>query len=325
EGFRNTATGFRALASNTTGHRNTADGHLALFSNSTGYRNTALGNRALYANEGGNFNTAVGDRAMQLGTSGDWNTAVGSFALHDNTEGLHNTAVGAQALFGSTSGVFNTAVGAYAMHEQAAGNRNTAIGFAAGYFWEYGSNNIAIGIGAYGASSDDGVILIGGDCGLDPCQTQTFVAGISGTAVSGVQVLVTPSHQLGVAASSARFKEQIRDLDGVSGRLLELRPVAFRYKDELVESPGEGSNPLEYGLVAEEVAAIFPELVANDRNGEPYTVRYHLLAPLLLGEVQRQQAELDRRGDEVAELRARLAELERLVDGVERSARLRVD
>ncbi len=284
----NTAVGSRALRNNTSGFSNTAVGDRAARSNSTGSYNTAVGRAALYSATNPFHNTAVGYRALVLGT-GHYNTAVGSLTLSGSTAGQANTAVGFSAM-AETSGRSNTAVGYEAMRNLSTGRANTAVGESAGLLWTSGSFNIAIGGYVFGEASDSSVIRIGNDS----FQSKTFVAGIHGATVSGgSQVFINSSHQLGTLTSSARFKRDIDDLEGVSDRLLALRPVSFRYKDEIVE-PEEGENPLEFGLIAEEVAEVFPELVIYDDEGRPYTVRYHLLTPLLLAEIQRQGKALRR-------------------------------
>ena len=303
EGFGNTASGRRALYSNTTGYRNTATGERALQDNLTGSLNTATGVRALQFNTDGCCNTATGYRALRSNTTGFDNTASGYGALADNTSGYSNSAFGDNALSGNTTGVRNTAVGRNAMTTITTGSWNTAIGYQAGSGWQYGneSDNIAVGRGATGSSQESGTIRIGGG----DHQTSTFIEGIAGTVVTGVNVVIDGADQLGVVASSSRFKQDIHDLEGMSRRLQDLRPVSFRYKDDLT---GGTPNPLEYGLIAEEVAEIFPELVVADEEGRPFTVRYHLLTPLLLSEVQRQEAEDIRRESEIEDLRQQLAD-----------------
>lgn len=320
DGSRNAAFGYHALQNNSTGHHNAAFGSQALASNVSGSFNTATGYAALQTNLDGERNTAVGSQALVLNTygdrntasgygallysDGDDNTASGAFALFSNTSGARNTAVGVYAMTDSetgnsnvavgyrtlhvnVTGNLNTAVGNVAMFNNTEGTGNTAVGYQAGSSWIDGDNNIAIGRGVTGTDGDDGVIRIGGGS-----QSQTFIAGIDGVNVSGVPVIVTTNDQLGVAASSARFKQDVHDLQDFSRRLRRLRPVSFRYKDEFVDLDPGRQNPLEFGLVAEEVTKVFPELVVNDVYGRPFTVRYNLLAPLLLAELQRQDAEL---------------------------------
>lgn len=286
------------------------------------FRNTAIGRGALRSltpgtpdSFSGSDNSAFGFLALANTSNGLRNTGVGNQALVQNSEGILNTGVGHLALAGNTVGGGNTAVGAHAMQGNKGGSWNTAIGYQAGNNWQSGSHNIAIGWGAFGADHlESGVIRIGGD----DQQTQTFIEGIRDSPLlSAEQVFITSGDKLGVAVSSARFKQNIRDLAGVSERLLSLRPVSFRYDEELAGGP----TPQEYGLIAEEVAKVFPDLVLNDEDGKPLTVRYHLLTPLLLGEIQRQDQELIRLSgldEQVAALRRAMADRDRLVADLRR-------
>lgn len=236
-------------------------------------------------------NTAVGRSALGRNTSGLGNTAVGAFAMSLHTSGEENTALGANALGDNTAGFNNTAVGRSAL-TQSTGSNNIGLGFLAGFNLTSGDNNIYIGNG--GVSSESNTIRIGSS------QTSNFIAGISGqTSASGVTVLVNSDGKLGTTTSSVRAKEAVEDLGEGSRRLLRLRPVQFRYKPEY----DDGSRLVQYGLIAEEVAEVFPELAAYRPSGEVETVRYHLFPALLLNELQRQEQEL-------AELRAQLAPLE---------------
>ncbi len=304
----NTAVGARALRNNTSGFSNTAVGERAARSSTTSSYNTAVGRAALYSNQTGTHNTAVGYRALVASTASP-NTAVGSLALTDNTTGSLNTAVGRGAMRRTTTGSSNTAIGNAAMYSLTTGTSNVAIGESAGFCWTSSTSNITIGASVTCSGADNGVIRIG-----NLGHSSAFIGGIHGATVSGgAQVFVNSSNQLGTSTSSARFKRDIDDLEGVSDRLLALRPVSFRYKDEIVE-PEDGDNPLEYGLIAEEVAEVFPELVIYDREGEPYTVRYHLLAPLLLAEVQRQAQALRDRDTEIVGLRDEVGDLWRRLE-----------
>ena len=307
QGDHTSAFGHEALQYNTTGHSNTGIGSRALRWNTVGSFNTAVGSEALLKNESGNSNTAIGGDALGSNTTGDRNTAIGDLTLASNTSGYYNTAVGDRALRSNTSGYDNTAVGFEALKNNTGGILNTAIGFRAGYNWdgvEY--YNIALGADVQGVDGETRTTRIGKQ------QTRAFIAGVRGITVSGgIGVFVNAGGQLGTSTSSTRFKQDIHDLNGVSDRLLGLRPVQFRYKDEFASG---GDNPIEYGLLAEEVAKVFPELVVNDDEGKPYTVRYHLLTPLLLGEVQRQEGELASRESEVAELQVQVADLRRRLD-----------
>jgi Chaperone of endosialidase len=292
----NTAVGFNALRSNTTGSSNTAVGAQALQTNTTGDDNTALGFTALLSNTEGGFNTAVGAQALQTNTTGFDNTATGDSALFSNTTGAGNTATGVDALFSNTTGSFNTAIGTQALFDNTTGTNNIALGFNAGFNVTTGSSNIHIG--NQGTDADNALIRIG----TAGSQTATLVAGIRGVTTGvndALSVLIDSTGQLGTANSSRRVKADIRDIGEQSRVLYQLRPVSFRYRSH----PPDG--PPEYGLIAEEVAEIYPELVVLDKNGQPSGVRYHVLPAMLLNEIQRQQRE-------IVELRAKVQEIDEL-------------
>ncbi|MBC7882419.1 MAG: tail fiber domain-containing protein [Anaerolineae bacterium] len=299
-GSYNTANGSTALQFNTTGFSNTATGSLALLSNTTGSSNTAAGTSALYSNTTGFSNTATGTSALYSNTTGDSNTANGNGALDSNTTGDSNTAAGRDALRINTTGQGNVATGRAALDSNTTGSYNVALGYGAGGSLTTGSNNVDIANS--GVAGESGVIRIG----TPGAQTRTLIAGINGaTASGGVQVFINANGQLGTLTSSRRFKRDINNLGSLSDRLLKLRPVSFRYK----QATEQGEHPLQYGLIAEEVAKVFPALVQYDKEGKPFTVYYHLLTPLLLGEVQRQQAQLVSEKTQLASQKAQLASL----------------
>ncbi|HMF13969.1 MAG TPA: tail fiber domain-containing protein [Gemmataceae bacterium] len=198
-----------------------------------------------------------------------------------------------EALENNVAGNFNTAVGAKAL-KKSLGTKNIGIGYQAGVTLQTGNNNIYIG--NQGAGDESQTIRIG------TAQAQTFIAGINTAGVSGTAVVVDANGQLGVTLSSARYKKDIETMATRSEGLLKLRPVTFAYKDDIAAAP-------HYGLIAEEVATVYPELVTRTASGEVQTVKYHELIPMLLNELQRQQRELA----EVASLRKELAELRTLV------------
>lgn len=280
----NAAVGFRALSSTTTGGANTAVGAEALAENTTGGSNTAVGSNTLGANTVGSANTAVGKEALAAITTGSFNTAVGNLALDANAGGSQNAAFGNGALAVSAIGDNNVAVGWAALSESSSGSNNIGVGYQAGIGLVSGSNNIYLG-GFASAFNESNTIHIGSS------HTATYVAGIHGaTSSSGIPVFVNASGRLGTATSSARFKDHIRPLGDLHrDQLLALRPVSFVYKPEF----DDGSRQVQYGLIAEEVAQTFPELLVRDADGKPQTVRYHLLTPLLLAEVQRLARERD--------------------------------
>jgi hypothetical protein len=294
-GCDNTAFGLHALESNTTGDENTAIGAGALGQNN-GFANTAIGSATLQNNTTGHDNTASGQSALQFNTNGALNTATGSAALILNDTGHDNTASGSAALLSNTTGFGSTAIGSNAL-SQSTGNKNIAIGFNAGTNLTSGNNNIYLG--NPGVASEFQTIRIG------TAQTSTFIAGIaSNNSGNAVVVIDTTTRQLGfeLIASSARYKRDIAPMGTQSEKVLALRPVTFAYKDE-------ARGATHYGLVAEEVAAVYPELVTRTAAGEVQRVKYQELIPMLLNELQRQQRELA----EVAQLRKELTELRALV------------
>jgi hypothetical protein len=226
----------------------------------------------------------VGRRALHENQAGHWNTAIGRSALHDNISANSNTALGRSALFKNTD-ANNTAVGDQALLNKVTGSGNIAIGFAAGRNFLGGDNNIFIG--NEGPQADQGLILIG----TPLTHTQTYIAGIqAAVGTFSTAVCINSSNRLGPCGpSSIRFKEEIADLGRTSGGILALRPVTFRFKQEVTE----GVRPLEFGLIAEEVAELFPDLVTYDGEGRPLTVRYHVLPVLLLNELQRQERSIE--------------------------------
>jgi len=287
----NTGVGIGALQSNTSGVSNTAIGNNALFKSNTGFSNTAVGVGALSSNTSGSLNTASGVNVLVVNTTGTSNTGTGAIALNSNTTGNSNTALGFAAL------AFNTA-----------GSNNTAIGFNAGEYLGAGDNNVYIsnvGPGDFlNPGSESGVIRIGAPL----TQTSAFIAGIYGTmtGLAGLPVVVDANGQLGTVSSSRRFKEDIQDMGDASDGLLQLRPVTFRYK----KSYEDGSKPVQYGLIAEEVAEVYPDLVARNANGQIETIRYQLLTPMLLNELQKQRATITAQSAQIRSLEERLARIE---------------
>jgi Chaperone of endosialidase len=324
----NLGVGLTSLQANTAGVHNTALGNFAMYANTFGSYNTAVGDSALGSMTEGGFNTAVGFAAMDGATSGNDNTAVGymsgasgnfntsvGFQTLSGNSGANNTAVGADALGANVSGGGNTAVGAAALLANDSGGGNTAVGQDALQYNMTGSNNIAVGyqagysvsagnsnnihIGSQGSSGDSGTIRIG----TLGTQTSFYLAGVNGvtTTNSAVPVLIdTTNGQLGVMSSSRRYKEDIQDMGDASSGLMQLRPVTFRYQKPFAD----GAKPLQYGLIAEEVAEVYPDLVARSADGQVETVKYQVLDSMLLNEVQRQQAEIQDLRQEIGELRA---------------------
>ena len=299
----NTATGVNALGLNTTGGANTANGFNALLRNTSGTDNTAIGVGALQSSTTASYNTANGFDALFNNTNGTANTAIGTFALVDNQSGSNNTAGGDGALFNNTTGGNNTASGVDALLSNTTGTNNIGFGFLAGSNLTTGSNNIDIGANVPGVAGEANTIRIG----KSGTQKKTFIAGIRGvTVASGVGVIVSSSGQLGTVTSSARFKEAIKPMDKASEALLALQPVTFRYKHEL-----DADGVPQFGLVAEQVEKVNPDLVVRDENGKVSTVRYEAVNAMLLNEflkahrkLEDQQATIDRQQNQIERLTA---------------------
>jgi hypothetical protein len=296
-GSYNTAAGWGALENNTTGSYNTASGVYALLVNTTGGGNMASGASALQANTTGSSNMASGASALKYNTTGSYNAASGTDALYYNTTGSDNTASGTSALIFNTTGSFNTAYGEFALNLNTTGGNNIAVGYQAGMNVTTGSNNIEIG--NQGDAADAGIIRIG----TAGAQTATYIAGIVDSKLTGNEVVITSSGQLGVKASSERYKTDIAPIGSVSENLRQLRPVSFHLKS----NPG---GEVQYGLIAEEVVKVYPELVIRDANGRIDGVRYDELAPMLLNEVQKEQAHVVAQDEIIAAQNQKIVSLE---------------
>lgn len=344
-GANNTASGLQALGANTNGSNNTAFGTIALRNNPSASDNTAIGARALFSNIAC-CNTAGGTFALTNNTIGTFNTAFGAFALQNNTTGLENTASGYFALISNTTGSENTAIGVRALQFNTAGGNtalghgalsgnttdedNTAIGDGALLLNTTGGSNIAVGsaaganlgtgndniaIGSYGETADTRTIRIGRPF----IQNRTFVAGVRGITTGladGATVLIDSNDQLGTINSSASLKRDIISIGEQSTTLMKLRPVSFFYRSDTV-------GFRQYGLIAEEVAEVMPELVQFSPTGEAQTVRYHFLPPLLLSEIQKQEqtiqkqeVTIDDQRTEIRRIQARLTALEKRFGGL---------
>jgi hypothetical protein len=298
----NAAVGWFSLKSLTTGSFNTGVGAGTLVLN-TGDQNTAVGTAALLLNTAGTNNTAVGAAALlnnsgftvdaPNGGPGSANTAVGARALFGNTTGFGNTANGAEALSNNTTGVGNTVTGAFALNINTTGNSNIALGFSAGANIT-GDDNIDIG--STGGLSESGTIRIG----QSGSQTSTFIAGIRGVTTSiadAIPVMIDSSGQLGTASSSRRFKNQIKPMDQASEAIHALKPVTFHYKSDSSGTP-------QFGLIAEEVAEVNPDLVVRDEKGEIYTVRYDAVNAMLLNEFLKEHRKNEEQEATIAHLKS---------------------
>jgi hypothetical protein len=267
--------------------------------------NTAEGEDALFSLTTGAGNTANGALALEKNTTGSDNTGTGYGALYSNTTGLYNTANGLSALYSNTTGIYNTASGVKALASNTTGSKNIALGFRAGALLTTGSNNIDIGnLGVAGESSHIRIGTVG-------THTAAFIAGIHGVAVTVTAVVVSGSEQLGVATSSARFKEAIEPMDKTSEAILALKPVTFRYKEEL-----DPDKIPQFGLIAEEVERIDPDLVVKDGNGKVTTVRYEAVNAMLLNEFLKEHGKVEEQQATIAELKVTAAQQQKQIEAL---------
>ena len=335
-GSENTATGYGALSSSTTGKNNTANGAFALELDTTGGQNTANGTGALGLTTIGSNNTATGVDALFFNRSGNNNTATGAFALEDNygnnntatgyealvfnNTGSGNTANGANTLLHNTGGSSNTASGLNALRLNTSGNSNTgfgqgtlgknttgsfniAIGFNAGANLTTGHDNVDIQ--AVGVAGESNTMRIG-----TVKQTATYITGIRGVNTANanaVPVVVDSAGQLGTVSSSRRFKDEIKPMDNSSEAILGLKPVTFHYKSDKQNTP-------QFGLIAEEVAKVNPDLVVRDDKSEIYTVRYEAVNAMLLNEFLKEHHKVEEQERKAQQQDARLAKQEATID-----------
>ena len=248
----------------------------------------------------GGENTAVGIRALAADLSGKKNTAIGAFTLDANSSGQGNTATGDLALTNNVRGDFNTAVGTGALASNDSGDKNIALGNDAGRSIK-GNNNIDIGNSGF--ADESGTIRIG-----DKDQTRTFIAGIHGKMVAGSGVFVSSNGQLGTVPSSQRFKDEIKPMDKASEAILVLKPVTFRYKHEI-----DPENIPQFGLVAEEVEKVNPDLVVRDKEGKPYTVRYEAVNAMLLNEFLKEHRKVEQL---TKDFQSKLAEQQKQIEAL---------
>src|SRR5438477_1225506 len=300
----NPATGF-AAPPNSTANNNTATGFQALLTNTSGSENTAMGSQALLNNVSGGDNTGTGISALLNNTTGSSNTASGGFALFSNKNGSFNTASGLNALRNNNAGSSNTAAGIQALNNNTSGSNNVAVGALAGQNLTTGNNNIDIG--APGNAGEANTIRIG----KQGTQKSTFVAGIFGAAVSGSTVVVSSTGKLGVASSSARFKQAIKPMDKASEAILALKPVSFQYKEEI-----DPEGIPQFGLIAEEVEKVNPDLVGRDENGKVSTVRYEAVNAMLLNEFLKEHRMVEDQEAAIAQLKASMAQQQEQIESL---------
>ena len=327
-GIDNTALGFEALFRNTTGDFNTAEGFRALFNNTSGSFNTATGVNALISNNSGSFNTANGVDALISNTTGSFNTANGVDALFRNTTGFQNAATGVQALFSNTTGFHNTADGFQALLSNTTGNHNTADGDNAlvrdttgslntaigAHALEHditGSSNVALGFQAGFNITGNGNVCIGQNIvGVAGESDVTRIGNIESTAqANGVFVTVGAGGKLGFQASSRRYKDDIKPMDKASEALFALKPVSFRYKQEI-----DPARSPDFGLIAEDVATVNPDLVARDEEGKIVTVRYQAVNTMLLNEFLKEHRKVEQLEKQIEKLTAGLQKVSAQVE-----------
>lgn len=310
-GTFNTAVGFLALTSNTegqfntglgagalvfnTGQQNTATGAAALLNNTIGVKNTANGVLALFNNITGNSNTASGVGALFANSGGFNNTAVGYNALLNNTTAGDNAAIGTTSLFNNSTGEFNVAVGSQALYNNVSGDSNIAVGDSAG-FNITGSGNVCIGAGVNGVAGENNI---------------TRIRNVYESVATERAVYVTSDNRIGTLASSRRYKDEIRPMEDASKAIHSLRPVRFRYKKEV-----DPTRSLCFGLIAEEVAKIDPDLVTPDREGKPQSVRYEAVNAMLLNEFLKEHRKVEKQESRIEEQEATIARQQKQIDAL---------
>jgi hypothetical protein len=282
----NNGEGIGVLVSRTSGIWNTGTGFEALNQLTSGNQNTATGLRALFHDISGGYNTATGVYSLFGNLTGFFNSATGGYALAQNTIGSNNTAIGDNALVNTTGGN-NTAIGSGALGNSTTGNDNTALGIGAG--GGVTTANQVIAIGATGANVDFSCFI-------------GHIRGVTTANADAVPVLIDSDGQLGTVSSSRRFKSEIRAMDNASKAILALKPVTFHYKSDKTGTP-------QFGLIAEEVAEINPDLVVRDEDGEIYSVRYEAVNAMLLNEFLKEHKTVQEQGATIAELKKEIAAL----------------
>lgn len=334
-GYYNVFLGLQAGYSNTTANYSTALGFRALYSQ-TGYTsfntmmNTAVGYESMYTTNptnttNGRGNTAVGYQSLRTNSTGGYNTALGTGALYSNTTGASNTAVGGdalslatsdnntaigdQAMYSVGSGARNTSVGASSMYSTTTGSDNTVIGYNAGLSSNAFSNSIAIG-SSVNATNNDQVRL-----GPSSIQTLYCMGAFNGVVgQTNVDLFVDNTGKIGYVSSSARYKENISDMDEVEW-LYHLRPVNFNYiSDE--------TNSNQYGLIAEEVEKVNADFV-HYRNGQPETVSYSQMISPMIKAIQEQNTVIEQLKSEIEVMKTERQEMLSRLEALESSSKFK--
>jgi len=299
-GTDSTAIGFLALFLNITGFDNTANGTGALFSNTEGAGNTATGYFALERNTIGSDNTADGVAALWFNATGAANSVIGFDSLALNTTGNNNTAIGLSALFNNGPGNANTAVGFHALEVKSTGDNNTAMGTFALTNSMTGSNNIALGAGAGSnihTASDTICIGAAGIDATDGC----YIGHVFEEPLNpdNLPMAIDVNGKLGTPTSSRRFKDDITPMDKASEAILALQPVRFRYTKDF-----DPIGTAQFGLIAEDVAKVNPDLVVRDKEGKPYSVRYDQVNAMLLNEFLKERKKVEAQEETIAQLKS---------------------
>ena len=297
-GLYNTAIGFDSLLSNTDASFNTAIGAGTLLAN-TAESNTATGAGALLSNTTGSFNTADGVFTLFSNISGFDNTAIGDAALFRNIGGINNTAIGGETLLDNTQGSNNTAAGRFALTHNISGSGNTAYGLDA-LVNSIGNDNVALGHEAgSGVTTASNVICIGANVVGNDVNDSCYIGNIFGdTSSGGTAVFINSNGRLGTVQSSRRFKEEIKPMDKASEGLFSLKPVTFRYKKEI-----DPQGIPQFGLVAEEVEKVNPDLVVRDKEGKAYSVRYEQVNAMLLNEFLKEHKKVEEQQETIAQMK----------------------
>jgi hypothetical protein len=295
---------------------NTAEGQGALFSLTSGTYNTAAGLFSLRSNTTGSFSTGVGAGTLAL-NNGDRNTATGAGALLSNTIGVENTANGALALLSNSTGVGNMATGATALFSNTTGTLNTAVGAIALSNNTNGSSNIALGVNAgFAVTTADNVICIGSGGVND--SNSWFIGQIFGrTSSGGTAVFINSNGRLGTVTSSRRYKEKIEPMERASEALLALKPVTFRYKKEI-----DSRGIPQFGLVAEEVEAVNPDLVVRDKEGKVNTVRYDAVNAMLLNEFLKEHKKVEEQEATIQQLHSNAAKEDATINDLKKDVQV---
>jgi len=311
-GVGNAAVGWYSLFSNTDGSFNTAVGAATLLLNvgnqntGEGTQNTAIGTAALLFNSTGQQNTATGGFALEANSIGSVNSAFGFGALQNNTEASDNTAMGAFALTANTMGNFNTASGASALQANTIGLFNTACGFGALSGNTNGSGNTALGKYAGFSTTGDANVCVGADVlGVGGESSTTRIRNIGSTPILGGTTVVVESlggfgdARLGYTSSSRRYKQEINPMENASERLFALKPVTFRAKGDT-----DGfARVKHYGLIAEQVATVDPDLVVFNPEGKPETLRFDSINAMLLNEFLKEHKRVEEQEATITQLK----------------------